>query len=74
MKLPKWTMQKILAAKTQNDYDRLIDRYVFQIDKNHRNTKRIRAQQHSNLLTSYQYGHLRRRERVGLKHDLARII
>jgi len=52
---------KILAAaKTQEEYDMLVDRYVFKIDKDHRNTKNNR--QH-NMLTCNQMLEIAKKEK-----------
>lgn len=55
-------LQLLAAAKNQNEYDKLVDRYVFGIDKNNRNTKQKRAQA-NNMLTTAQMQQILRIEK-----------
>lgn len=53
-------LELLAAAKNQDEYDMLIDRYVFKIDKEHRNTKKNRK---FNMLTANQMKQIQRKEK-----------
>lgn len=53
-------LKLLMAAKNQDEYDILIDRYVFGIDKEHRNTKKNRKH---NMLTANQMKQIQRKEK-----------
>jgi hypothetical protein len=58
----KHLLQLLAAAKSQNEYDRLIDKYVFKIDKKNRNTKLKRGESH-NMLTANQMTEINKKEK-----------
>ena len=53
-------LKLLMAAKNQDEYDMLIDRYVFKIDKEHRNTKKNRK---FNMLTCNQMKEIAKKEK-----------
>ena len=59
-------LKLLMAAKNQDEYDMLVDRYVFGIDKQNRNTKKNRKH---NMLTCNQMLQIQRKEKP---YDFAR--
>ncbi|MGL5206999.1 MAG: hypothetical protein ACRC8T_05765 [Acidaminococcaceae bacterium] len=53
-------LELLMAAKNQDEYDMLVDRYVFKIDKEHRNIKKNRKH---NMLTCNQMLQIQRKEK-----------
>jgi hypothetical protein len=51
---------RLAAAKTQYEYDNLVDKYLFDIDKKNRNTKNNRKH---NMLTANQMQQIERKEK-----------
>jgi len=58
----KELLKRLAAAKTQNEYDKLIDRYIFKIDKKHRNTKKRRRDE-ENILSTNQIAEIKKIEK-----------
>ena len=52
-------LKLLAAAKNQDEYDMLVDKYVFKIDKKHRNIKKNRK---FNMLTCNQMKQIQRKE------------
>lgn len=58
----KELLKRLAAVKTQNEYDRLVDRYVFKIDKNNRNIK-SRRKNEQNILSANQIAEINKIEK-----------
>lgn len=52
---------RLNECKTNEEYDKLIDKYVFKISKTNRNTKSNRSNKHG-MLSTEQMQHIQRKE------------
>lgn len=55
-------LKRLAEVKTQDEYDKLVDKYIFKIDKYSRNTKK-RRQKNQNILSANQIAEINKIEK-----------